>query len=160
MNATQSCKLITSPSCQRQKTCYPSAFLCRTFFPNVCLVAFFVCLLFLSKLYMGDFWAVFHTVCLVCVCEWLCILYSFHRPSVSVFSGCVFLCESVCVCVCVCVCVFVFMLLWVELNPWWSLIPSRGVSLCHDHRESEREGERDECSVTAKRWWNGRLQLP
>lgn len=61
--------------------------------------------------------------------ECLCILYFIAHLCVCVFSGCVILC----------VCVFLFMPLWVELNPWWSLIPSRGVSLCHDHRESESE---------------------
>lgn len=87
MNATQSCRVITSPSCRDKRHVIPLVFLCRTFIPvSVWLLSLFA-------------WQCFP------VWEWMCV----------------------------------FMLSWLELNPWWSLIPSRGVSLCHDHRESERE---------------------
>ena len=111
--------------------------------PNGCLVAFFVCLLFsFSTVHEGLWGNVSFRVFRVCLCAFaFCILFIAHL-CVCLFR-CVILCENECVW-------FLFMLLWVELNPWWSLIPSRGVSLCHDHRESEGEGgrerERHECS--------------
>lgn len=95
--------------------------------PDVCRVVFFVCLLFLSKLYMRDFWIVCFGV----------------RACVSAFAFCSLFIARLCVCVCVfslvCVPVHAAVSGAESLMKFNSLTWSFSLSRPQRKQESERE---------------------